>query len=74
MGALDPIIAALSGNSSSGGTGNASKRDSRPMNMSPKDANMAKMKALGINTMPGGGQDQLDQMWSDHVKRVNGAK
>lgn len=73
-GVFDAINNALGDKSQGGGTLNKKGYDARAVNMSARDANVQKMKALGINAMPGGGQDQLDQMWADHVKRVNGAK
>lgn len=69
------IAAALKSKPAQGsGTSDASKRDSRAFDMSPLEATKAKMKALGITEMPEGGAEQLEEMWADHVKKVNGAK
>lgn len=57
-----------------GGTINKVGYDSRAGDMTTRDANIAKMKALGLQTMPEGGQEDLDIMYAQHVKRVQGAK
>jgi hypothetical protein len=75
MSGLGKIAAALSDKKpQGGGSGDAGARDPRTMSMSPREANMAKMSALGISSMPDGGQDELDQKYAAHVKAVQGAK
>jgi hypothetical protein len=76
MGVFDPIISALQGQTAKADPGTLNKVgiDKRKIDMSPREATMAKLHALGLSSMPDGGQQELDQMWGDHVKRVNGAK
>lgn len=38
--------------------------------MTTRNANILKMKALGLDTMPDGGQEELDMMYADHLKRT----
>jgi hypothetical protein len=74
-GPLDKIASALRGKAPSGDSGSGkSTYDPRAVDMSPREANMAKMKALGMSSMPDGGQDELDTMYAAHYKRVTSAK
>jgi len=75
MSGLGKIAAALADKKPPAGGGSGqSTYDPRSMSMSPREANMAKMKALGMSSMPDGGQDELDQKYAAHIKAVQSAK
>lgn len=69
MGVFDAISNALSSNSPQGGTMNKKVYDKRSFDTSARDAIRDKLKALGLDAMPEGGQAQLDEMWGDYLKR-----
>lgn len=83
MGVFDTIAGALAGNTPAAGSGQRGSSGD-PLNQTTKggrsaqlqsgrDEMMAKMKALGLTTMPEGGNEQLDSMYAEHVRRYGAA-
>jgi hypothetical protein len=81
MGVFDTIADALAGKVAQPGAASGS---GPPLNQtgsnkamtqlqSARQQMMDKMKALGLSSMPAGGEEQLDAMYSDHVKRFGAA-
>lgn len=74
MGAFQALSNALNGKSAPAGppVNQVGKGGSMDSLMSGRDAMMQKLKALGLTTMPAGGEAQLESMYADHVRK-NGA-